>query len=150
MKKLIDISDEYVRHMKVAAAFCNRDVKNYIQDILIQDIEKSILHAQNRHELKACKYLDPVIKEFEILGLTDKNLKLKVFTEGCAIFHIEDKDKLIHEISVINHSMDMFDEMTIEEILSSTPFYFSHAADGVRFEFSVTDTDEWKELLESI
>lgn len=41
MKKLIDIPDEIVKPLKIMAVNNDRDLKNYIQDILISHVKKS-------------------------------------------------------------------------------------------------------------
>jgi len=40
MKKLIDIPDEIVKPLKIMAIKKDRDLKNYIQDILIYHVRK--------------------------------------------------------------------------------------------------------------
>jgi hypothetical protein len=40
MKKLIDIPDEIVKPLKIMAIKKDRDLKNYIQDILIDHVRK--------------------------------------------------------------------------------------------------------------
>ncbi|MDB9989911.1 hypothetical protein OAD79_00540 [Flavobacteriales bacterium] len=40
MKKLIDIPDEIVKPLKIMAVNKDRDLKNYIQDILIYHVRK--------------------------------------------------------------------------------------------------------------
>ena len=40
MKKLIDIPDEIVKPLKIMAIKQDRDLKNYIQDILIDHVRK--------------------------------------------------------------------------------------------------------------
>lgn len=40
MKKLIDIPDEIVKPLKIMAIKQDRDLKNYIQDILIYHVRK--------------------------------------------------------------------------------------------------------------
>jgi|TARA_B110000483_G_scaffold145518_1_gene173769 hypothetical protein len=40
MKKLIDIPDEIVKPLKIMAVNKERDLKNYIQDILIYHVRK--------------------------------------------------------------------------------------------------------------
>ena len=40
MKKLIDIPDEIVKPLKIMAVEKDRDLKNYIQDILIYHVTK--------------------------------------------------------------------------------------------------------------
>jgi hypothetical protein len=40
MKKLIDIPDEIVKPLKIMAIKDDRDLKNYIQDILINHVRK--------------------------------------------------------------------------------------------------------------
>jgi|TARA_B110000305_G_scaffold67524_1_gene75769 hypothetical protein len=40
MKKLIDIPDEIVKPLKIMAVKKDRDLKNYIQDILIYHVRK--------------------------------------------------------------------------------------------------------------
>ena len=39
MKKLIDIPDEIVKPLKIMAVNEGRDLKNYIQDILVSHVE---------------------------------------------------------------------------------------------------------------
>ena len=39
MKKLIDITDEIVKPLKIMAIHKDRDLKNYIQDILVSHVE---------------------------------------------------------------------------------------------------------------
>jgi hypothetical protein len=156
MKKQIDINDSIVKDLKVAASWRNLDLKNFIQEILLNEAEKSVLFNQNIGERNACKYLDPVLENFKKLKLHDSKLKLKVFTEGHFVYEIED-DICTHEISVISDNMDFFDEMTISEILFKTPFYFSHRVfycDGITgseeiFRFRIVDTDEWKGKFEN-
>ena len=41
MKKLIDISDEIVKPLKIMAVNNDRDLKNYIQDLLINHVIES-------------------------------------------------------------------------------------------------------------
>ena len=41
MKKLIDIPDEIVKPLKIMAVTNDRDLKNYIQDVLINHIKES-------------------------------------------------------------------------------------------------------------
>ena len=41
MKKLIDIPDEIVKPLKIMAVNNDRDLKNYIQDVLISHIKES-------------------------------------------------------------------------------------------------------------
>lgn len=41
MKKLIDIPDEIVKPLKIMAVNNDRDLKNYIQDVLINHIKES-------------------------------------------------------------------------------------------------------------
>jgi hypothetical protein len=41
MKKLIDIPDEIVKPLKIMAVNNDRDLKNYIQDVLISHVKKS-------------------------------------------------------------------------------------------------------------
>jgi len=51
MKKNIDIPDEIVQDLKILAVKANKDLKNYIQDILIllvksKDFEKTEVRGQ--------------------------------------------------------------------------------------------------------
>ena len=39
MKKLIDIPDDIVKPLKIMAVYKDRDLKNYIQDILISHVK---------------------------------------------------------------------------------------------------------------
>lgn len=41
MKKLIDIPDEIVKPLKIMAVNNDRDLKNYIQDVLINHVKES-------------------------------------------------------------------------------------------------------------
>lgn len=41
MKKIIDIPDEIFKPIKIMAVEGNRDLKNYIQDLLVNHIRKS-------------------------------------------------------------------------------------------------------------
>ena len=41
MKKLIDIPDEIVKPLKIMAVNNDRDLKNYIQEVLISHVKKS-------------------------------------------------------------------------------------------------------------
>ena len=41
MKKLIDIPDEIVKPLKIMAVNNDRDLKNYIQDVLINHVNES-------------------------------------------------------------------------------------------------------------
>ena len=41
MKKLIDIPDEIVKPLKIMAVNNDRDLKNYIQDVLIIHVKES-------------------------------------------------------------------------------------------------------------
>ena len=41
MKKIIDIPDEILKPLKIMAVEGNRDLKNYIQDLLVNHIRKS-------------------------------------------------------------------------------------------------------------
>tara|TARA_Y200000002_G_C22533073_1_gene600600 strand:- start:634 stop:762 length:129 start_codon:yes stop_codon:yes gene_type:complete len=41
MKKLIDIPDEIVKPLKIMAVNNDRDLKNYIQDVLISHVKES-------------------------------------------------------------------------------------------------------------
>ena len=41
MKKLIDIPDEIVKPLKIMAVHEDRDLKNYIQDVLISHVKES-------------------------------------------------------------------------------------------------------------
>ena len=152
MKKQIDINDSIIKDLKIAAAFRNLDLKNFIQEVLQEEAEKSALYHQNINERTACKYLDPVLEEFEKIKLNKSKLHLKVVTEGSFVYEISD-DGCTHEVSVINDNMDFFDEMTIAEILYKTPFYFSHRIfynDGNKeseevFCFRIVDTKEWED-----
>jgi hypothetical protein len=38
MKKLIVIPDELVKHLKIMAVHKDRDLKNYIQDVLVNHV----------------------------------------------------------------------------------------------------------------
>lgn len=40
MRKLIDIPDDLVKDLRILAAHADKDVKNYIQDLLIEHIKK--------------------------------------------------------------------------------------------------------------
>ena len=40
MKKLIDIPDEIVKPLKIMAVNNDRDLKNYIQDVLISHVKE--------------------------------------------------------------------------------------------------------------
>jgi|TARA_B100000035_G_scaffold118831_1_gene100774 hypothetical protein len=40
MKKLIDIPDEIVKPLKIMAIHEDKDLKNYIQDILVKHVNK--------------------------------------------------------------------------------------------------------------
>jgi hypothetical protein len=150
MKKQIDINDSIIKDLKIAAAWRGLDLKNYIQEVLNIQAQKSILYNQNINERTACKYLDPVLEEFEKIKLNKSKLHLKVVTEGSFVYEISD-DLCTHQISVINDNMDFFDNMTISEILYKTPFYFSHTVfynnennEGEEvFCFRIVDTEEW-------
>jgi len=39
MKKLIDIPDEILTDLKILAAKANKDLKNYIQDLLVSHVK---------------------------------------------------------------------------------------------------------------
>lgn len=39
MKKLIDIPDEIVKSLKIMAVHEDRDLKNYIQDVLVSHVK---------------------------------------------------------------------------------------------------------------
>ena len=41
MKKLIDIPDEIVKPLKIMAVNNDRDLKNYIQEVLINHVKES-------------------------------------------------------------------------------------------------------------
>jgi|TARA_B100000497_G_scaffold28593_1_gene33576 hypothetical protein len=41
MKKLIDIPDEIVKPLKIMAVNNDRDLKNYIQDVLISHVKEN-------------------------------------------------------------------------------------------------------------
>jgi len=41
MKKLIDIPDEIVKPLKIMAIHKDKDLKNYIQDILVKHVNKN-------------------------------------------------------------------------------------------------------------
>jgi len=41
MRKLIDIPDELVKDLKILAAHADKDVKNYLQDFIIEHIKKN-------------------------------------------------------------------------------------------------------------
>jgi hypothetical protein len=41
MRKLIDIPDELVKDLRILAAHADKDVKNYIQDLLVEHIKKN-------------------------------------------------------------------------------------------------------------
>ena len=41
MKKLIDIPEEIVKPLKIMAVNKDRDLKNYIQDILVKHVENN-------------------------------------------------------------------------------------------------------------
>ena len=41
MKKLIDIPDEIVKPLKIMAVNNDRDLKNYIQDVLFSHVKES-------------------------------------------------------------------------------------------------------------
>jgi len=157
MKKQIDIDDSIIKDLKIAAAWRNLDLKNFIQEVLQDEAEKSAIFNQNINERTACEYLDPVLKEFENIKLNKSKLQLKVFTEGTFVYEIS-HDGCTHEVSVINSNMDFFHEMTISEILYKTPFYFSHRIfynDDEKeseevFCFRILDTKDWKHRFNSV
>lgn len=41
MRKLIDIPDNIVKDLKILAIQADKDLKNYIQDLLIEHVKKS-------------------------------------------------------------------------------------------------------------
>lgn len=41
MRKLIDIDDEIVKDLKIMAIESNKDLKNYIQDLLLAHVDKN-------------------------------------------------------------------------------------------------------------
>ena len=41
MRKLIDIPEEIVKPLKILAIEADKDLKNYIQDLLIEHVSKS-------------------------------------------------------------------------------------------------------------
>jgi hypothetical protein len=41
MRKLIDIPDELVKDLKILAAHADKDVKNYLQDLIVDHIKKN-------------------------------------------------------------------------------------------------------------
>ena len=40
MKKLIDIKEEDVQPLKIMAVLANKDLKNYIQDLITEHVKK--------------------------------------------------------------------------------------------------------------
>ena len=152
MRKLIDIDDVILKDLKVASAWRNLDLKNYIQELLKNEAEKQFLFDKNKHEKTACSNLDPIRVEFKKLGLFNSKMRLQVVTESQFIYEIK-TDSHIHEIAVINLNMDFYDEMTLDDILYKTPFYLSYRVfnKGVKggckqvFLFRVSDTKEWKD-----
>jgi hypothetical protein len=41
MKKLVDIPQELIKDLKILAAHADKDVKNYLQDLIIEHIKKN-------------------------------------------------------------------------------------------------------------
>jgi hypothetical protein len=49
MKKNIDIPDEYLQDLKILAVKANKDLKNYIQDVLISLVRRQNKKTANRN-----------------------------------------------------------------------------------------------------
>ena len=151
MKKIIDIKDSIVQDLKILAVGRNVDFKNYIQYLLQDEVEESVLRHQNVNEKSSWKHLKPALDVFKKLKLHKSKLSFKVFTEGHFVYEIK-SDGCTHEIMVINENMDFYDKMKISQILSKTPRYYSHRVfyndlnkdNEQLFCFRISDTDEWK------
>lgn len=48
MRKLIDIPDEIVKPLKILAINADKDLKNYIQDLLVQHVKDSNVKSSNK------------------------------------------------------------------------------------------------------
>ena len=154
MKKLIDIPDSIVKDLKILAVKNDKDLKNYIQDLILRKYEECIIQETNVLEKKANKHLDPLREEFIMLGHEKTKFKFKCYTDKGFVYDLEEKEGSVHEIFVISENTDFFDKMTINEILSTTPFYINHRyfyyngeekkCDDL-FEFRIVDTPEYIE-----
>lgn len=48
MRKLIDIPEEIIEPLKIKAVKANKDLKNYIQDLLIEDVNEKSNNTRSR------------------------------------------------------------------------------------------------------
>lgn len=85
-----------------------------------------------------------VIKEFKMLGIKHKKLKLKVFSEGMATYEVKDNGGVLHELNIINENISFFRNQKIKHLLDEPPFYLSHRYEDnsemkLIFEYRVND-----------
>jgi hypothetical protein len=148
MKKQIEIKDNLVEYLKVSAAWCKKSFKCFIEDLLEEEAQKSALFNQNMYEEEACKYLNPIKKEFKLLNAYHKKMTFQCYNEGLFTYEIT-IENVTHEIGVINDNMSFHRKMSMKEILEKTPFFLWHRAfyDGKcdeLFTFRIGDTEEYK------
>jgi hypothetical protein len=152
MKKNIDIKDSIIKPLKVAAAWRNLDLKNYIQDELIELAKQLVLYNQNFYEKSPIKYLDGIISDLKELNIFEEEFTFSCYSEHIFMYNFKNKDLSV-SLSIINENKDFFDKMPLCDILDKTPFYldcrisFSDGSENKDYLFRIGDTKEWDEVF---
>ena len=153
MKKLIDIDESILKHLKVGAADCQMNLKLYIQDLLMYEAEKLVYNQINKHEERATSKINDVLK-----GFSKYNILHSEFTFYCSmgdvnVYRLTTKTHM-HEISIVSNNVCLPKVITSSTMFKRTPKYLSHVvhdqekrSQTVVFTFNITDTDQWKKLF---
>jgi len=128
MKKLIDIDDRIVKDLKKQAVEAETDFKNWIQDILRYHAIDSHLNDLNwsaKCEQHLKNSFDEVFEFFKKEGIYDKPLTFMTHTDETSTFVMNLDCKKNIEVIIVNRNLLVFNEMTIDHILETIPFYFA-------------------------